>query len=65
LNAVFAKHTLASHKRRINPVIRLAFAYRHQGNWPIKPRLHFIGRFGGGDLVMDRSKIIGYDRICL
>jgi hypothetical protein len=56
---------LASHKCRINPVISLALAYRHQGNWPIKPRLRFIGRFGGGDFVMDGSKIIGNDRMRL
>jgi hypothetical protein len=65
LNAVFAKHTLASLKRRINPFIWLAFACRHQGNWPIKPRLRFISPFSGGDFIMDGSKIIGYDRMRL
>jgi hypothetical protein len=65
LNTVFAKHTLASQKRRINSIIRLAFTHRHQGNWPINPRSRFIGPFGGADFVMDGSKIIGNDRMRL
>jgi hypothetical protein len=65
LNPVFAKHTLTSSKRRINTVIRLAFTYRDQSNWSIKPYFQFVGPFGGSYFIMDGSKIIGNDRMCL
>jgi hypothetical protein len=58
LNAVFTIDALASDQCCINPVIRLAFAYRHQGHRINNASFYAVSLRGSFNFSLNITKIL-------